>query len=97
MFQQILETEKRMRNVGFRPVQKCASTATDDDVSGIEVSVSQSVWDLQSLDENESILNLLLKPMEFAARQRSWRNFALLFHELGHRIQERRHDIRKNR
>src|ERR1700746_3612798 len=95
MFNQILKGEEWRPHIRFRPVEKDALIRGGQDVSGIEIQVSQCVRDVRLCPCGERLLDLPSEFLHFFFTQGRGRGLVLSLHELRHHVYERIYQSQK--
>src|SRR5215468_12299415 len=95
MFDQILKSQEWRPHIRFRPVEKDALINGGQDVSWIEIQVSQRVRDVRLRPSSQRMLDLPSEFPHFFFAQNRRRSFALLLHQLRHHLHERIHPSQK--
>src|SRR5882762_1803391 len=89
MRSKVVKGEKWRPNIGFSPVDKDAPMSRTQDVSWIEIQMSQRIGNAQLGQLRQRLLDLPSERPQFSSIEDRWRSRSLLFHELRHHFHER--------
>ena len=89
MFEEIFECDQRICDHTIGPVEKNASLTRYENVSGVEIEVSQGVWHAQVCQPGTSLLKGAANKGEFRVSKSAGRLLFLRCHEFAHPSEER--------